>query len=64
MNRIARTKQADERRRLHLEGLQPPSTENFERQVERVSGHLEAKPTASRGRERNIVAMISQGFSN
>jgi hypothetical protein len=29
-----------ERRRLRLEGLLPPSTENFERQVERVLGHL------------------------
>jgi malate dehydrogenase (oxaloacetate-decarboxylating)(NADP+) len=35
----------DERRQLRLEGLLPPSTENFERQVERVSGHLEATPT-------------------
>ncbi len=35
----------DERRRFRLEGLLPPSTENVERQVERVLGHLEAKPT-------------------
>jgi malate dehydrogenase (oxaloacetate-decarboxylating)(NADP+) len=35
----------DERRRFGLEGLLPPSAETLERQVERVLGHLEAKPT-------------------
>jgi malate dehydrogenase (oxaloacetate-decarboxylating)(NADP+) len=35
----------DERRRFGLEGLVPPSVETLERQVERVLGHLEAKPT-------------------
>ena len=35
----------DERRRFGLEGLLPPSAESLERQVERVLGHLEAKPT-------------------
>jgi malate dehydrogenase (oxaloacetate-decarboxylating)(NADP+) len=35
----------DERRRFGLEGLLPPSVENLERQVERVLGHLDAKPT-------------------
>jgi malate dehydrogenase (oxaloacetate-decarboxylating)(NADP+) len=35
----------EERRRLGLEGLLPHSVETIERQVERVLGHLEAKPT-------------------
>jgi malate dehydrogenase (oxaloacetate-decarboxylating)(NADP+) len=35
----------DERKRFGLEGLLPPSVENLDRQVERVLGHLEAKPT-------------------
>jgi malate dehydrogenase (oxaloacetate-decarboxylating)(NADP+) len=35
----------DERRRFGLEGLLPASAETLERQVERVLGHLEAKPT-------------------
>ncbi|MBV8652981.1 MAG: NAD-dependent malic enzyme [Alphaproteobacteria bacterium] len=35
----------EERRRFGLEGLLPPSAESLERQVERVMGHLEAKPT-------------------
>jgi len=35
----------DERRRNGLEGLLPASSESLDRQVERVLGHLEAKPT-------------------
>jgi malate dehydrogenase (oxaloacetate-decarboxylating)(NADP+) len=35
----------DERRRLGLEGLLPASSESIERQMERVLGHLDAKPT-------------------
>ena len=35
----------DERQRLGLEGLLPPAAESLDRQVERVMGHLEAKPT-------------------
>jgi malate dehydrogenase (oxaloacetate-decarboxylating)(NADP+) len=35
----------DERRRFGLEGLLPASAESLDRQVERVLGHLEAKPT-------------------
>ncbi len=35
----------DERRRLGLEGLLPPSAETLDRQVERVMQHLDAKPT-------------------
>jgi malate dehydrogenase (oxaloacetate-decarboxylating)(NADP+) len=34
-----------ERERFGLEGLLPPSVETLDRQVERVMGHLEAKPT-------------------
>ena len=34
----------DERRRLGLEGLLPPSTDTLDRQVERVLGHLDGKP--------------------
>jgi malate dehydrogenase (oxaloacetate-decarboxylating)(NADP+) len=34
----------DERRRLGLEGLLPHSVETLDRQVERVLGHLDAKP--------------------
>jgi malate dehydrogenase (oxaloacetate-decarboxylating)(NADP+) len=34
----------EERRRLGLEGLLPPSTDSLDRQVERVLGHLDAKP--------------------
>jgi len=40
-----------ERQRFCVEGLLPPSEESIERQVERVLGHLEAKPT---GLERYI----------
>ena len=36
---------ADERRTLGLEGLLPPTFEDIDRQVERVLGHLAAKPT-------------------
>jgi malate dehydrogenase (oxaloacetate-decarboxylating)(NADP+) len=36
---------AEERRRYGLEGLLPPSVETLDRQVERVLGHLEAKPS-------------------
>jgi malate dehydrogenase (oxaloacetate-decarboxylating)(NADP+) len=35
----------EERRKYGLEGLLPHSVENLDRQVERVLGHLEAKPT-------------------
>jgi len=35
----------DERQRFGLEGLLPASAETIERQVERVLGHLDAKPT-------------------
>ncbi|MBV8185648.1 MAG: NAD-dependent malic enzyme [Alphaproteobacteria bacterium] len=35
----------DERRRLGLEGLLPPTVESLDRQVERVLGHLAAKTT-------------------
>jgi malate dehydrogenase (oxaloacetate-decarboxylating)(NADP+) len=35
----------EERQRLGLEGLLPASAETLERQVERVLGHLDAKPT-------------------
>src|SRR5437899_2720737 len=35
---------SDERRKYRLEGLLPQSVENLDRQVERVMGHLEAKP--------------------
>src|SRR3984885_4055926 len=35
----------EERRRLGLEGLLPPSVEGLERQVERVLQHLDTKPT-------------------
>ena len=35
---------ADERRALGLEGLLPPAVETIERQLERVLGHLAAKP--------------------
>jgi malate dehydrogenase (oxaloacetate-decarboxylating)(NADP+) len=35
----------DERRRFELEGLLPASAESLDRQVERVLGHLDAKPT-------------------
>src|SRR5260221_591341 len=34
----------DERKRLGLEGLLPPSTDSLDRQVERVLGHLDGKP--------------------
>jgi malate dehydrogenase (oxaloacetate-decarboxylating)(NADP+) len=34
----------NERRRLGLEGLLPPSTDTLDRQVERVLGHLDGKP--------------------
>jgi malate dehydrogenase (oxaloacetate-decarboxylating)(NADP+) len=34
----------EERRRLGLEGLLPPSPESLDRQVERVLGHLDVKP--------------------
>jgi len=34
----------EERKRLGLEGLLPPSTDTLERQVERVLGHLDGKP--------------------
>jgi malate dehydrogenase (oxaloacetate-decarboxylating)(NADP+) len=34
----------DERRRLGLEGLLPPSTDSLDRQVERALGHLDRKP--------------------
>ncbi len=36
---------ADERRSLKLEGLLPPAVESIDRQLERVLGHLDAKPT-------------------
>jgi malate dehydrogenase (oxaloacetate-decarboxylating)(NADP+) len=36
---------AEERRRYGLEGLLPHAVENLDRQVERVLGHLDAKPT-------------------
>jgi malate dehydrogenase (oxaloacetate-decarboxylating)(NADP+) len=36
---------ADERKRFAIEGLLPPSMETLDRQVERVMGHLERKPT-------------------
>jgi malate dehydrogenase (oxaloacetate-decarboxylating)(NADP+) len=36
---------AEERRRHGLEGLLPHAVENLDRQVERVLGHLDAKPT-------------------
>ncbi len=36
---------ADERRSHHLEGLLPPAVESIDRQLERVLGHLAAKPT-------------------
>lgn len=35
----------DERRKYRLEGLLPHAVESLDRQVERVLGHLEAKPT-------------------
>ena len=35
----------EERRRFGLDGLLPASVESLDRQVERVLGHLEAKPT-------------------
>ena len=35
----------DERRRFGLEGLLPRSVDTIERQVERVLGHIAAKPT-------------------
>ena len=35
---------SEERRRYGLEGLLPPSVEGLDRQVERVMGHLDAKP--------------------
>src|SRR5688500_16524412 len=35
----------EERRRYGLEGLLPYAVETLDRQVERVLGHLEAKPT-------------------
>jgi malate dehydrogenase (oxaloacetate-decarboxylating)(NADP+) len=35
----------EERHRLGLEGLLPPSSESIDRQVERVLDHLDAKPT-------------------
>ena len=35
----------DERRALGLEGLLPPAVESIDRQVERVLGHLDAKPS-------------------
>ncbi len=35
----------EERRALGLEGLLPPAVESIERQLERVLGHLDAKPT-------------------
>jgi malate dehydrogenase (oxaloacetate-decarboxylating)(NADP+) len=35
---------AEERRRYGLEGLLPHAVENLDRQVERVMGHLDAKP--------------------
>ncbi len=35
----------EERRRYRLEGLLPYSVDTLDRQVERVTGHLEAKPT-------------------
>ena len=36
---------ADERAKYRLEGLLPHAVETLDRQVERVMGHLEAKPT-------------------
>jgi malate dehydrogenase (oxaloacetate-decarboxylating)(NADP+) len=36
---------ADERTALKLEGLLPPAVESLDRQLERVLGHLDAKPT-------------------
>src|ERR1700720_358044 len=36
---------SEERRQYRLEGLLPHSVENLDRQVERVMGHLDAKPT-------------------
>ncbi len=36
---------ADERRAHRLEGLLPPTVESIDRQLERVLGHLDAKPT-------------------
>ncbi len=36
---------SEERRQCRLEGLLPHSVENLDRQVERVMGHLDAKPT-------------------
>jgi malate dehydrogenase (oxaloacetate-decarboxylating)(NADP+) len=36
---------ADERQALRLEGLLPPAVESLDRQLERVLGHLDAKPT-------------------
>jgi malate dehydrogenase (oxaloacetate-decarboxylating)(NADP+) len=35
----------EERQRLGLEGLLPPSTDTLDRQVERVLGHLDVKPS-------------------
>jgi malate dehydrogenase (oxaloacetate-decarboxylating)(NADP+) len=35
----------DERRKYGLEGLLPYSVDTLDRQVERVMGHLDAKPT-------------------
>jgi malate dehydrogenase (oxaloacetate-decarboxylating)(NADP+) len=49
LNDPARNKGAafteDERRKFGLEGLLPASVETLERQVERVLGHLDVKPT-------------------
>jgi len=36
---------AEERRRYGIEGLLPPCVDTLDRQVERVLGHLAAKPS-------------------